>query len=29
MQSHLLIRSDKLEETEERRTVLPGVKLEN
>ena len=26
-QSHLLIRSDKLEETEERRTVLPGVQL--
>ena len=29
MQAHLLIRSDKLEETEERRTVLPGVKLDN
>lgn len=29
MQAHLLIRSDKLEETEERRTVLPGVRLDN
>ncbi|MFO0587824.1 MAG: hypothetical protein U0441_09810 [Polyangiaceae bacterium] len=28
-QAHLLIRSDKLEETEERRTVLPGVRLGN
>jgi hypothetical protein len=29
LQAHLLIRSDKLEETEERRTVLPGVRLDN
>lgn len=29
IQAHLLIRSDKLEETEERRTVLPGVRLGN
>jgi hypothetical protein len=29
LQAHLLIRSDKLEETEERRTVLPGVRLSN
>lgn len=29
LQAHLVIRSDKLEETEERRTVLPGVRLGN
>ena len=29
LQAHLMIRSDKLEETEERRTVLPGVRLGN
>lgn len=28
-QAHLLIDADKLEETEERRTVLPGVRLDN
>lgn len=29
LQAHLLIDADKLEETEERRTVLPGVRLGN
>ncbi|MBK8257454.1 MAG: DNA-directed RNA polymerase [Polyangiaceae bacterium] len=29
IRAHLLIDSDKLEETEERRTVLPGVRLGN
>ncbi|MEZ4298380.1 MAG: hypothetical protein R3B70_25740 [Polyangiaceae bacterium] len=28
-QAHLMIDSDKLEETEEKRTVLPGVRLDN